>query len=169
MLKIIVTGPESSGKTTLCKEISNQFNIPFTTEYAREYLKKKGVNYNQSDLLEIANGQFISEGGLNQQLSLQDTDLITIKIWSEYKYGNCDNWILDQIEKQKSENRFYLLCKPDIPWKADPLRENPTNREELFTIYKEELEKLKHNYVIIEGEERIKNSISKISSLMSNN
>jgi len=169
MLKIIVTGPESSGKTTLCKEISNQFNIPFTTEYAREYLKKKGVNYNQSDLLEIANGQFISEGGLNQQLSLQDSDLITIKIWSEYKYGNCDNWILEQIAKQKSENRFYLLCKPDIPWKADPLRENPTNREELFEIYKEELEKLKHNYVIIEGEERIKNSISKISSLMSNN
>ena len=169
MLKIIVTGPESSGKTTLCKEISNQFNIPFTTEYAREYLKNKGVNYNQSDLLEIANGQFISEGGLNQQLSLQDTDLITIKIWSEYKYGNCDNWILEQIAKQKSENRFYLLCKPDIPWKADPLRENPTNREELFAIYKEELEKLKHNYVIIEGEERIKNSISKISSLMSNN
>ena len=138
MLKIIVTGPESSGKTTLCKEISNQFNIPFTTEYAREYLEKKGVNYNQSDLLEIAKGQFISEGGLNQQLSLQDTDLITIKIWSEYKYGNCNNWILDQIEKQKSENRFYLLCKPDIPWKADPLRENPTNREELFAIYKEE-------------------------------
>ena len=169
MLKIIVTGPESSGKTTLCKEMSNQFNIPFTTEYAREYLKNKGVNYNQSDLLEIANGQFISEGGLNQQLSLQDTDLITIKIWSEYKYGNCDNWILEQIAKQKSENRFYLLCKPDIPWKADPLRENPTNREELFEIYKEELEKLKHNYVIIEGEERIKNSISKISSLMSNN
>jgi len=168
MLKIIVTGPESSGKTTLCKEISNQFNIPFTTEYAREYLKNKGVNYNQSDLLEIAKGQFISEGGLNQQLSLQDTDLITIKIWSEYKYGNCDNWILEQIAKQKSENRFYLLCKPDIPWKADPLRENPTNREELFEIYKEELEKLKHNYVIIEGEERIKNSISKISSLMSN-
>ena len=169
MLKIIVTGPESSGKTTLCKEISNQFNIPFTTEYAREYLKNKGVNYNQSDLLEIAKGQFISEGGLNQQLSLHDSDLITIKIWSEYKYGNCNNWILDQIEKQKSENRFYLLCKPDIPWKADPLRENPTNREELFEIYKEELEKLKHNYSIIEGEERIKNSISKISSLISNN
>jgi nicotinamide riboside kinase len=169
MLKIIVTGPESSGKTTLCKEISNQFNIPFTTEYAREYLKTKGVNYNQSDLLEIAKGQFISEGGLNQQLSLQDTDLITIKIWSEYKYSSCDNWILEQIEKQKTENRFYLLCKPDIPWKADPLRENPVNREKLFEIYKEELEKLKHNYFIIKGEERIQNSISKISELTSNN
>ena len=91
------------------------------------------------------------------------------KIWSEYKYGKCDKWIIEQIEKQKTENRFYLLCKPDIPWKADSLRENPINREELFEIYKEELEKLKHNYVIIEGEERIKNSISKISSLISNN
>ena len=97
------------------------------------------------------------------------TDLITIKIWSDYKYNSCDDWILKQIEKQKSENRLYLLCKPDISWREDPLRENPTNREELFEIYKEELEKLKHNYSIIEGEERIKNSISKISSLISNN
>ena len=119
----------------------------------------------QADLKEIAKGQLKS----NQENQICDTDLITIKIWSEYKYGNCNNWILEQIEKQKTENRFYLLCKPDTPWEADPLRENPTNREELFEIYKEELEKLKHNYSIIEGEERIKNSISKISSLISNN
>ena len=167
MLKIIVTGPESSGKTTLCKEISNQFNIPFTTEYAREYLKTKGVNYNQSDLLEIAKGQFISEGGLNQQLSLQDTDLITIKIWSEYKYGNCDNWILDQIEKQKSENRFYLLCRADITWEDDPLRENPDSRGELFEIYKKELEHLGHNYLIVEGEKRMEKSLKKICQIKS--
>ena len=165
MTKIIVTGAESSGKTTICKGLSNYYNIPFSEEYSRIYLNTLQRNYNQADLLEIAKGQLKS----NQGNQICDTDLITIKIWSNYKYGNCNNWILEQIEKQKTENRFYLLCKPDIPWKSDPLRENPTNREELFEIYKEEIEKLKHNYSIIEGEERIENSISKISSLISNN
>jgi nicotinamide riboside kinase len=148
MHKIIVTGPESSGKTTLCKALSRHFNLPFSKEYAREYLDTLNRDYNQEDLLKIAKGQLKSE----QNTQLLDTDLITIKIWSKYKYGSCDKWILEQIEKQKSENRFYLLCKPDIPWKADPLRENPNDREELFEIYKKELESLAQNYFIVEGE-----------------
>ena len=164
MTKIIVTGPESSGKTTICKGLSNYYNIPFSEEYSRRYLNPLQGNYTQEDLLEIAKGQLKS----NQENQICDTDLITIKIWSEYKYGNCNNWILEQIEKQKTENRFYLLCKPDIPWEADPLRENPTNREELFKIYKRELEKLHHNYFIVEGteDERIIQCVSIIKNLL---
>ena len=163
MLKTIITGPESSGKTTLCKALSKHFNLPFSKEYARGYLDELDRDYIKDDLLAIAQGQLESESSSQ----LLDTDLITIKIWSEYKYGSCDNWILDQIEKQKSEKRFYLLCKPDIPWKADPLRENPNNREELFELYKEELGNLGHNYFIVEGKDRIQKTISKISNLIS--
>jgi len=162
MPKIIVTGPESSGKTTLCKALSKHFNIPFSKELAREYLNELGGDYKQEDLLEIAKGQLESE--FNSQLL--DTDLITIKIWSNYKYGNCDKWILDEIEKQKSENRFYLLCTPNIPWEADTQRESPNNREKLFELYKEEIASLGHDYFIVEGEERKEKSISKISSLI---
>ena len=99
MLKIIVTGPESSGKTTLCKALSEHYNLPFTKEFAREYLTDLGKNYLQEDLLEIAKGQLEDEQLItnNQQISLHDTDLITLKIWSDYKYGNCTNWILEQI------------------------------------------------------------------------
>ncbi|MEC7863727.1 MAG: ATP-binding protein [Bacteroidota bacterium] len=158
MLKIIVTGPESSGKTTLCKALSKYFKIPFSKEYAREYLNPLIRDYTKEDLIKIAKGQLKSE----QNSSLLDTDLITIKIWSYYKYDSCDNWILEQIEKQKIENRYYLLCKPDIAWKADPLRENTTNRKQLFEIYKEELKKLNHNYCIVEKENRTMNAISKI-------
>ena len=172
MLKIIATGPESSGKTTLCKALSEHFNIPFNKEYAREFLNNLEREYNQNDLIKIAEGQFKSEyriqeseGGnhklqtTNHKLSLHDTDLITIKIWSNYKYGNCDKWIIEQIEKQKTEKRIYLLCKPDIPWQADPLRENPNDREELFEIYKQELENLGLTYFIVEGENRTEKSI----------
>ena len=163
MLKIIITGPESSGKTTLCKALSKHFNLPFSKEYAREYLDKLDRDYIKDDLLSIAQGQLESE--LSSQLL--DTDLITIKIWSEYKYGKCDKWILDQIEKEKKEKRFYLLCSPDIPWQADKQRENPNDRVELFEIYKKELEVLRHDYFIVEGGNRTEHSILKISSLIS--
>jgi nicotinamide riboside kinase len=162
MHKIIVTGPESSGKTTLCKALSQHFSLPFSKEFAREYLDLLNKDYNQNDLLKIAKGQLQAENGIQ----LLDTDLITLKIWSQYKYGNCDKWILDEVEKQKSKNRFYLLCKSDIPWQIDSQRENPHEREELFKIYKKELENLGHNYFIVEGEERRERSISKISPLI---
>ena len=161
MPKIIVTGPESSGKTTLCKALSEHYDLTYIKEYAREYLTDLGRDYTQEDLLKISKEQLESEN--NSQLL--DTDLITIKIWSKYKYGSCDNWILTQIKKQKSEKRFYLLCKPDIPWKADPLRENPNNREELFELYKEELGNLGHNYFIVEGGNKVEQAIYQILQL----
>jgi nicotinamide riboside kinase len=155
-----VTGPESSGKTTLCKALSEHFKISFTEEYAREYLNTINREYKEEDLLEIAKGQLKSE----QNTQLLDTDLITIKIWSNYKYGNCNNWILEQIEKQKVENRFYLLCKPDLKWDYDPLRENPTNRNELLEIYKQELEKLGHRFLIIKGKDRNEQAIESLAT-----
>jgi nicotinamide riboside kinase len=161
MLKIIITGPESSGKTTLCQQLSTHFNITFAKEFARTYIDALDRDYIMDDLLSIAKGQLESE--FNSQLL--DSDLITIKIWSEYKYGSCDKWILDQIEIQKTEKRFYLLCKPDIPWQADNQRENPNDRKELFEIYKKELEVLGPDYFIVEGGNRTDKAIYQILQL----
>jgi nicotinamide riboside kinase len=169
MTKVIVTGPESSGKTNLCKQLSEQFKIPFKEEFSRKYIDNLDRKYLQEDLVIIAKEQLKNEQLTtnNKQLSLHDTDLITLKIWSEYKYGNCNEWITYQIEQQKQEERFYFLCSPDIPWEEDPQRENPHNREELFEIYKVELEQLGHNYSILEGQKRLENSIKKITELIS--
>ena len=153
-----MTGPESSGKTTLCRQLSNHFNISFAKEFARSYIDSLERSYIIDDLLVIAREQLESESNFQ----LLDTDLITIKIWSEYKYGKCDKWILDQIEKQRSEKRFYLLCSPDIPWEADNQRKNPNDRKKLFEIYKNELENLKHKYFIVDGENRLEKIIKKI-------
>ena len=165
MTKIIISGPESSGKTSLCKSLSKHFNIPFNEEFSREYLNNQKGKYTKSDLIEVAKGQLLKEQ-INRDVLICDTDLITIKIWSEYKYGDCDNWIIEQIEKQKTEKRFYFLCKPDIPWETDPLRENPEERGEIFEIYKKELDRLSHNYFILEGEDRLKKSLAKIDDLI---
>ena len=151
---IVITGPESSGKTTLTKAIAKALNTDYTEEYAREYLNSN-TSYKQEDLLMIAQGQLQKERANANPIAIHDTDLITIKIWSEYKYNQCDPWILEQIEQQKSKNRIYLLCKPDIPWEADPLRENPSNRAELFKIYKKELEYLGHDYFVVDERVRL--------------
>ena len=145
--KIIITGPESSGKTTLCEQLSNHFNIPFTKEFARSYIDNLDRSYILGDLLSIAKEQLKSE--LNSQLL--DTDLITIKIWSEYKYGRCNKWILDQIEKQKIEKRFYLICKPDLTWQPDKQRENPNDRNRLFEYYITYLNQLDVPFIILSG------------------
>ena len=151
---IVITGPESSGKTTLTKAIAKALNTDYTEEYAREYLNSN-TSYKQEDLLLIAQGQLQKEKANANPIAIHDTDLITIKSWSEYKYNQCDPWILEQIEQQKSKNRIYLLCKPDIPWEADPLRENPSNRAELFKIYKKELEYLGHDYFVVDERVRL--------------
>lgn len=171
MLKVIVTGPESSGKTSLCNSLSKHFNISFASEFSRKFLAELNRNYTQDNLLVIAKEQLKTDKLVvkNQPLSLHDTDLITIKIWSEYKYGNCNSWVLKQVEKQKKEKRFYLLCKPDIPWESDPLRENPNNREELFDIYKKEIKSLKHDFFVIKGENRLESAIKRISELIAQN
>ena len=163
MPKIIVTGPESSGKTTLCKALSEHFKIPYSEEFARGFLDQLGRNYKKDDLLKIAKGQLNSE----QNTQLLDTDLITIKIWSNYKYGNCNQWILEQIERQKTEKRFYLLCKADIPWEGDPQRESPNDRVELFEIYKQELENLGNDYFVVEGDERVQEATRIMQKLIS--
>ena len=151
---IVITGPESSGKTTLTKAIAKALNTDYTEEYAREYLNSN-TSYKQEDLLLIAQGQLQKEKANANPIAIHDTDLITIKIWSEYKYNQCDPWILEQIEQQKSKDRIYLLCKPDIPWEADPLRENPSNRAELFKIYKKELEYLGYDYFVVDERVRL--------------
>ena len=150
MTKIIFTGPESSGKTYLSSFVSQKYHLPLATEYARNYLSKINRLYNQNDLLFIAKKQLQNE----QNNIILDTDLITIKIWSEYKYGICDNWIIEQIKRQKKENRIYILCSPDFPWQPDQLREHPNNRDEIYKIYKSEVESLGYKYYICKGEKK---------------
>lgn len=161
MKKVILIGPESSGKSTLCQQLGEHFQTPYTTEFARAYLTQLDQAYTEEDLLEIAKGQLASEQ-VEGELLFCDTDLLTIKIWSDYKYGQTHPWIIDQIAQQQQEDRFYLVCKPDIPWTADPLREHPNNREELFDIHLKELQKLQLTYHIIDGEERLQKALSKI-------
>jgi nicotinamide riboside kinase len=166
MKKIIFTGPESSGKSTLSGLVSEVFKTELVLEYARVYLEA-GSGYELEDLVKIAKEQNrheidVSANVKSSRFVVCDTDLITIKIWSEYKYGCCHPYILNRIKKYKHEDRLYFLCTPDIPWENDPQREHPEHRWELFDIYKHTLESEQLKYILVQGdlETRMMNILS---------
>ena len=163
---VVLTGPESCGKTTLARQLADRWEVPLVNEAARDYLKNKD-SYKESDLLEIAKLQNAMEQKktvLPAEKLVCDTDLLVILIWSEFKYGSCDPWIRETLENcfnQKSFNRHYILCDPKIPWQKDRLRENPHNREELFAVYLKKLKdyKLEHSVVSGSSKERLNQAL----------
>ncbi|MEO1258293.1 MAG: ATP-binding protein [Bacteroidota bacterium] len=149
---IVITGPESTGKSTLAAQLADHFNTQWVPEYARTYIDQLDRPYCESDLLTIAKGQFDTE----RQMVLQaerpvflDTSLEVIKIWSEKKYGRCHPWITEKLKTNPHD--LYLLCQPDIPWQFDPQREHPNERKELFNLYRQELTEQNTNFVLISG------------------
>jgi NadR type nicotinamide-nucleotide adenylyltransferase len=139
--KIVVIGPESTGKSTLCEQLAANYNTSWVPEYARKYLMKLGRPYTYDDLLIIARGQLEQEdlitASLKKPLVFIDTDMYVMKVWCEYVFGKCHSFILDEIVKRKYD--VYLLCNTDLPWVADELREypDPESRKRLYFMYKD--------------------------------
>ncbi len=166
--RIAIVGPESTGKSILAKELAIHFESLFVPEFARVYIDELKRPYNQTDLLEIARMQCLIEDSseeLAEELLFCDTTLLVIKVWSEFKYGNCDAWILEELNKRKYD--LYLLCNIDLPWQKDAQREHPHSRQELFDIYHTELIKMGVEYEIITGKQstRLVNAINVIDRL----
>jgi NadR type nicotinamide-nucleotide adenylyltransferase len=162
VLRIAITGPESTGKSELAKQLAAYYQTVFVPEFAREYLSKLGRSYVFEDIVTIAKGQLELEDSLAEKaekILFCDTDLLVTKIWSIYKYGKCDAWIEEKVKSHRYD--LYLLCGIDLPWTQDPLRENPGQREELFGLYLKELQQLKVKFAIISGldERRLRNAI----------
>ena len=161
-IRIVLTGPESSGKTTLAKALAKYYGVDLVPEFARQYLNEKGPSYSFNDLEIMAEGQqFLEKEFLERDndLLICDTDILTYKIWSEYKYGYIEPNFISVLKK--NTDRLYLLCAPDIPWESDPLRENSLDRSDIFSLYEENLDFYNLNYIRIEGglEQRIKDAI----------
>jgi len=148
-MKIAITGPESSGKTTLTEKLAVKYNARSVPEFARNYLLDRNGIYNQHDLDTIAIGQVNSLEAIQTNFLICDTEMTVIKIWSEFKYKSCSEIILNLYKQQKFDH--YFLCYPDIPWEEDPLRENPNDREMLFDIYLNELKKNNIPFTVISG------------------
>jgi NadR type nicotinamide-nucleotide adenylyltransferase len=138
--RIVVIGPESTGKSSLSQALAALYHTVWVPEYARTYLETLNRPYTEKDLLTIAHGQLALEdeqAASANGLLICDTDLHVIKVWSEHRYGRCAPWILQQIEQRRYD--LYLLTDIDIRWEDDPLREHPEPEMRLhfYKIYKD--------------------------------
>lgn len=179
MKKIVIIGPESTGKSTLCEQLAQHYGCLWCPEFAREYLLTNGTNYNYDDLLNIAKGQLALEDEYIQMLKSSqltansspllfiDTDMYVMKVWSEFAFGKCHSYILNQIAERKYD--LYLLCKVDLPWVKDELREypDPETRHQLYLIYKDMMINQSIPFIEISGnyEERLKKAIEAVNEL----
>lgn len=169
MKKVVILGPESTGKTKLTMDLAESFNSRWVPEYAREYLNKQGGAYHEPDLLKIAKGQARREQEAiagKGEVVFFDTDLTVIKIWSQYKYGRCHRWIVNQLNRQSYD--LYLLTYPDMPWTPDPLREHPQHRDKIFSLYLKELQSRNLPFKIIKGlgKCRLNEAVSAVSNIL---
>lgn len=176
--KIVVVGPESTGKSTLCTQLAAHFGTLWCPEYAREYLLTHGKEYTFANLLDVARGQLALEENYTQQvqqrsdngngLLIIDTDQYVMKVWCEYVFGDCHSWILQQIALRPYD--LYLLCKPDLPWVKDELREYPDEkpRQELYHMYRDLLVQQHVPWALISGspEERLPRAIEAVQRLL---
>jgi len=150
--RIAIIGPESSGKTTLCMQLAGHFNTSWVPEFAREFITALDRPYTMEDILYCAQEQFKQEQILAagaRQFLFCDTEFILAKVWCNDVFGTCPEWILNQARRHVYD--LYLLTTPDLPFEADPVRENPHRREELYEIYKKELDLYGYRYEVISG------------------
>ncbi|MBK8141225.1 MAG: AAA family ATPase [Chitinophagaceae bacterium] len=180
---MVILGPESTGKSTLCEQLAQHYETMWCPEFAREYLLTNGTNYEYEDLLTIARGQLALEDEYSSTLERNslpmmeegghlplfiDTDMYVMKVWSEFVFGKCHRFILDQIGERKYD--LYLLCNTDLPWVEDELREYPElhTRKKLYSIYKDIMVNQPVPWVDISGDydDRLRKGIAAIDTLL---
>jgi NadR type nicotinamide-nucleotide adenylyltransferase len=180
--KVVIIGPESTGKSTLSQQLAHHYHTIWCPEYAREYLLANGTHYSFNDLLTIAKNQLLLEDNYQKQIAINtttedrhqqpvlfiDTDMYVMKVWCEFVFNQCHTFILDAITQRSYD--LYLLCNIDLPWVKDELREYPNEgpRKELYHIYKDILINQQTPWVEISGtnEQRLQKAIEAVETIL---
>ncbi|MFD0992189.1 AAA family ATPase [Tenacibaculum geojense] len=174
LVKVVLFGPESTGKTTLSRQLARYYNTVWTPEFAREYLQNKWNNERkiceQKDIIPIAEGQIQLENQLAKKadkLLICDTDLLETKVYSEEYYGGFVDPKLDEAAIKNSYD-IYFLTYIDTPWEEDDLRDRPEQRLEMFQAFEKTLQKYNRPYVLLKGdkETRLKKAVAIIDKLI---
>ena len=167
--KIVLFGSESTGKTTLVQQLAEHYNTVWVPEYSRIYQEEAKRPLDISDVIPIAKGQMkLEDLALEKanRLLICDTDILETKVYSQAYNGACPQWLLDMIPQRLAD--LYLLTDIDMPWEPDGIRDRPYNREEMHSLFKNELIKRKLIFAEISGNytERLNRAIAVIDKFI---
>lgn len=170
MRRIVVTGSECTGKTTLARALAEHYKTVWVPEYARQYVLEKGAPLDRTDVDAIARGQIELENILvaeARDLLVQDTDLLSTMVYSRHYYGDCSPWIEKALGERAAD--LYLLADIDVPWEPDgDQRDRGDRREEMQQLFRQALAHNELDFVEVHGsiQRRLRESVFAIDSLM---
>ena len=146
--RVVLIGPECTGKTWLAGELAAHHGVPSAPEHAREYVERHGEALSYADVEAIGRGQKAGEDAAIARAEAQgaplvvlDTDLVSTMVYSRHYYGDCPRWVEEDAARRLAD--LYLLHHVDVEWVADGRqREQPERREELFARFRAALQGL---------------------------
>ncbi len=150
--RVVLTGSESTGKTSLAQALAQHYGASWVPEFAREYLAGKGAPLTGDDVEAIARGQLALQQGLlstSPSLVICDTDLLSTMVYARHYYGESPSWIDEALRRDPAD--LYLLLDIDVPWVADPQRDRPNDRAEMHGYFRQTLESLDLPHAVIRG------------------
>lgn len=174
MIRVVITGSECTGKTTLAQALADRYRVPCVPEYVRQFVDAKGAPPEYEDVGAIARGQMDLEDKAAARvpvraagLIVQDTDLISTIVYSHHYYGDCPRWIGDALRVRVPG--LYLLAGIDVPWVPDgDMRDRRDRREEMQELFRSALIERGLEFVEISGsrDERVMAATAAIDPLL---
>jgi NadR type nicotinamide-nucleotide adenylyltransferase len=169
VIRVVLTGSESTGKTTLASRLAAHYGVRYVPEFVRDYAASKDGALDFNDHGPIARGQIALEDAAiarGESLVVQDTDLLSTVVYCDHYFGRCPPWIINAARERRPD--LYLLCEIDLPWIADGIRDRGHLREDMQTLFRVAVRASHAPYVAIEGdaEQRLAKAIDAIDQLL---
>lgn len=161
---VVLTGPESSGKTSLAAHLSQTFKAPWVPEAARRFVETDPRMLSAETVEPIARLAMAMDDEARASappLLIHDTDLVSTVVYARHYYGFCPPWIFAEAQARLAD--LYLLCLPDLPWESDGVRDRPTQRMELLAQFREALHALDANYTIVGGVDDVRRTAAELA------
>ena len=170
MIRVVFTGSESTGKSTLAAAVAKHYGVEVVPEFVRAFAEQKGTPIAFSDHGAIARGQMALEDEYVARAStllLQDTDLLSTVVYCRHYFGRCPAWIEEAAERRRPD--LYLLCDVDTPWVADGVRDRGHLRDEMQRLFEDAISASGTATLTLSGtiQNRLTKSILRIDQLLS--